>query len=142
MNKRVSPIKVVLDTNILVSALWSKSSNPAQILSLVLNDFLTPCHNSQIITEYQEVLRRPHLTFHFSQDMVEEIIKKILTDGLSVAVKPSSNSFIDESDRVFYDVAKACNARLITGNSKHFPSEPFIFSLSEFLVLMDKEHFF
>jgi hypothetical protein len=38
----------------------------------------------------------------------------------------------DESDRKFYDAAKACHAILITGNQKHFPKENFIVSPAEF----------
>jgi hypothetical protein len=40
----------------------------------------------------------------------------------------------DESDRVFYDVAKTAGAYLITGNTKHFPQEPFILTPAEFVV--------
>ena len=29
----------------------------------------------------------------------------------------------DESDRIFYDTAKAVNAYLVTGNLKHYPEE-------------------
>ena len=39
----------------------------------------------------------------------------------------------DETDRIFYDTAKASGAILITGNLKHFPSEPFIMKSAEFL---------
>jgi hypothetical protein len=40
----------------------------------------------------------------------------------------------DETDRKFYDVASACGALLITGNLKHYPSEPFIISPAGFLA--------
>ena len=137
MSGHVFPQKVVIDTNVLVSALWSKSNKSTQILTLVLNDLLVPCVCAKIIQEYQDVLRRPHLVFHFNEARVEEIIGKITADALSVVVKPSSIPFIDESDRVFYDVAIACSAHLITGNAKHFPNEPFILPPSQFLALLD-----
>jgi hypothetical protein len=31
--------------------------------------------------------------------------------------------FVDESDKKFYEVAKCCNAMLITGNIRHFPAD-------------------
>ena len=40
---------------------------------------------------------------------------------------------IDAADRVFYDVAKASEAELITGNIKHYPKEPFIISPAAFM---------
>ena len=137
MTGQVVPTKVVLDTNVLISALWSKNGKPAQILTLILSDLLILCYSSEIFQEYQDVLARPHLAFHFKEARVEEIFEKIIGDGLSVVVKPSSIPFIDEDDRVFYDVAKACGAYLITGNSKHFPDEPFILSPSDFLALLE-----
>ena len=129
------PKKIVIDTNVLVSALWSESGKSTQILTLVLNDLLIPCFNAEIMQEYQEVLARPHLVFRFNKTRVEEIVGKIMTDGLSVVVKPNFTPFIDESDRFFYDVAIACSAYLITGNAKHFPGEPFILSPSQFLAV-------
>jgi len=137
MNGQPFPIKVVIDTNVLVSALWSKSGKSTQILTLVLNNSLIPCFNAEIMQEYQEVLARPHFVFRFSEAGAEEIIGKIKADGLSVVVKPSSTPFIDESDRVFYDVAIACSAYLITGNTKHFPDKPFVLPPSLFLALLD-----
>jgi len=131
------PQNVVIDTNVLVSALWSKNSKSTKILALILNDSLIPCFNAEIMQEYREVLARPHLVFRFNEAGVEEIIGKITADGLSVVVKPSSTPFIDESDRVFYDVAIACSAYLITGNIKYFPNEPFILPPSQFLALLD-----
>jgi hypothetical protein len=40
---------VVIDTNILVSAMWSRQGGPAEVLALVLNGFVTPCHDYRII---------------------------------------------------------------------------------------------
>jgi len=135
MTGQIFPINVVIDTNILVSALWSEQGKPAMILTLIINDLLIPCFNAEIVQEYTGVLSRPHLSFHFKKARVDVIINKIKADGLSVVVKPSSIAFVDESDRAFYDVAKASGAYLITGNSKHYPDEPFILSPSQFLLL-------
>jgi len=45
-------------------------------------------------------------------------------------------SFNDESDRVFYEVAKSAGAYLVTGNAKHFPDEPFIISPAKCVELL------
>jgi hypothetical protein len=39
----------------------------------------------------------------------------------------------DETDRKFYDTAKAAGAMLITGNTKHYPDEPFILTPAAFI---------
>jgi putative PIN family toxin of toxin-antitoxin system len=130
-------MKVVIDTNVLVSALWSRNNRLSQIISAVINDKLVACYNADIMAEYQDVLSRPKLAFHFEKSRVDEIINKIKIDGISVAVKPSSIPLPDESDRVFYDVAKVCEAYLITKNLQDFPSETFIIPPDQILYLID-----
>jgi len=131
-------MRVVLDTNVLVSALWSANNRLAQILALVIDGSLLLCYDAEIIVEYEEVLSRPHLAFRFAESRVDEIIGKIKADGLCVVVKPSTMPLVDEDDRCFYDVAKSCNAILITGNAKHYPVEPFIMSPAGFLDLIGR----
>jgi len=126
-------MKVVLDTNILVSGLWSANTQLASILEMVIKNILTPCYNSEIMKEYREVLARPHLAFRFKEARVDEILKKIVSDGMSVVVAPSKINFVDNDDRCFYDVAVVCDAILITGNLKHYPKKSFIMSPSQFL---------
>ncbi|MCL2200106.1 MAG: putative toxin-antitoxin system toxin component, PIN family [Defluviitaleaceae bacterium] len=128
-------MRVVLDTNVIVSALWSANNRLAQILALVIDGSLIPCYDSEIMQEYVEVLNRPHLAFRFAESRVDRIIEKIKSDGICVVVNPSTIPLIDENDRCFYDVAKACNAILITGNTKHYPTEPFIMNPAQFLDL-------
>ena len=126
-------MRVVIDTNELVSALWSRNNRLAQIIELVISGVAVPCDIVEIIREYQEVLSRPKLAFRFARADVSEIIERIKSDGICVVVRPSSEPFVDESDRVFHDVAKACEAILITGNEKHYPNEPFVMSPAAFL---------
>ena len=38
----------------------------------------------------------------------------------------------DEDDRPFFEVAKTCNAPLITGNIRDYPEDPLITSLADF----------
>ena len=60
-------------------------------------------------------------------------------DGIFVSALQSKAVFIDESDRVFYDVAATCDAYLITGNKKHYPVESFVFTPAEFLELLNRQ---
>jgi putative PIN family toxin of toxin-antitoxin system len=123
---------VVLDTNILVSAFWLKDSKPARIVSLVLNGIITPCIDSRIITEYRGVLHRKK--FGFEKWEINHVLAQIENDGLSVVPVPLAVSFIDESDRKFYETAKHCNAHLITGNVRHYPHDPLVITPAAFLA--------
>ena len=122
---------IVIDTNVLVSALWSKNSNPAKLLYLVFEGTLKPCYDYRILEEYWEVLKRPK--FKFSESDIQNLLEGIKSTGISVVAKPISARFEDEEDKKFYEVAKFCNAKLITGNLKHFPKDDYIMSVSEFL---------
>jgi putative PIN family toxin of toxin-antitoxin system len=122
---------VVIDTNVLVSALLSKDSAPAKILGLVLNGLFTPCHDHRIMAEYRNVLRRPK--FGLPTWAVTDLLEFIAESGLSVAPPPLAPSSADEADQKFYEVARFCQAWLITGNLKHFPKDELVMTVREAL---------
>lgn len=122
---------VVIDTNILVSSLWSKNGSPAKILSMVLGGILIPCYDYRILTEYREVLMRPK--FCFSESEVDSLLDWIKSYGKSVVATPLNINFIDEDDKKFFEVAKFCDAKLITGNLKHYPEDADVISVGDFL---------
>jgi putative PIN family toxin of toxin-antitoxin system len=125
-------IFAVLDTNILVSALWSHDGNPARITHMISDGEIVPCYCEDILKEYKAVLSRPRLSF--PQHQTDALINNIEKYGKAVVHNKSCVPFTDESDRIFYDVARESQAILITGNIKHYPSEPFIMTPAEFLM--------
>ena len=124
-------IHVVLDTNVLVSALWSKDGTPAKVAHLIPSREIIPCFCDEILYEYEIVLSRPK--FKFPQYQITTLLESIKRRGMSYAVSKSTAHMADESDRIFYDTAKESKAILITGNIKHFPLEPFIMTPAEFM---------
>jgi len=126
-------IKAVLDTNVLVSALWTPAGNPSTIVSLILVDKIIPCFSQSILNEYRAVLSRPKLMFLSGQ--VDRLLYEIAIRGLMVTVSPGLIQLPDEADRKFYDVAKYCDAFLVTGNTRHFPKEHKILNPAKFLKL-------
>ena len=122
---------VVIDTNILVSALWSRNGAPARVVGLVLSGHLIPCYDHRIMLEYRQVLQRPK--FRFRPAEINALLDWFKQIGRSVVPAPVDVPFSDEADRKFYEVAKYCGAVLITGNLKHFPSDKAVMSVSEFL---------
>lgn len=128
-------MNVVLDTNILVSALWSRNGTPAKVLSLVLTGAVTVCYDWRIMTEYRSVLSRPK--FQFSSEEVNALLDWIRIYGRSVVAEPIADDFIHDDDKKFLEVAKFCDAKLITGNAKHFPDDCHIISAAEFIAGVD-----
>jgi putative PIN family toxin of toxin-antitoxin system len=65
-------MKIVLDTNIVVSGLLQSQGNPAQVLTLALAGAVQACHDERILAEYAEVLARPR--FKFDPKRVREVL--------------------------------------------------------------------
>lgn len=112
-------MKVVLDTNVLVSALLSPFENPASILRSILCGDLLLCYDSRIISEYREVLQRNK--FNFEQQEINDLITYLEDSGELIIPKPLKIKLQDIDDLPFIEVAASANADyLITGNKKHF----------------------
>ncbi len=127
-------MKAVIDTNILVSALWKKSGNAYFILSNVVVGKITPCYDFRMMKEYRDVLARPK--FKFPHVEVYDIFKILTRNGICVTPVPLPSADVkDNDDRAFYETAKFCNAPLITGNLKHFPPDSLVMSPADFCSL-------
>ena len=127
---------VVLDTNIFVSYLLpSKRISAVKIVvTEILKGKATPVFSDAIISEYNRVLR--YKKFGFSQNKVQDLLDAVFEKGFCVSPDESDVSFVDKSDKCFYDAAVAASAKwLITGNKRHFPHEPFIVTAAEYLDL-------
>lgn len=115
-------MKVVIDTNILVSALLNPHGVPAEVLGMVLEDKITPCYDVRIIFEYNEVLQRNK--FNFSEGETNAIIDFIKNNGQLTIVNKYLHKLKDPDDLPFLEVALGSQAEfLITGNTAHFPAQ-------------------
>ncbi|MDR0498232.1 MAG: putative toxin-antitoxin system toxin component, PIN family [Holophagales bacterium] len=124
-------IDVVLDTNVLISALLSPNGTPARILRMIISRQIRICIDSRILLEYENVLLREK--FPFEPLDVSLLLKRILQIANVIVPKPIESSLPHEHDKKLYEVAKSTGAYLITGNLKHFPKEPTIVSPADFL---------
>lgn len=133
-------IYAVIDTNVIVSALYSTKTDAATVLVL---DFLTigkiiPLVNQEILAEYAEVLSREK--FNFSSEKVSKWLKFFNEYGLQAVRSESQEIFIDEKDIVFYEVALSIEGSfLVTGNIKHFPKTPIVVSPAEMIQILLKQ---
>jgi putative PIN family toxin of toxin-antitoxin system len=112
-------VKIVLDTNVLVSGLLNPHGPPGRVVDFVISGAVTVLFDDRIIAEYREVLARPR--FGFGHDDVETLIDFITSEGESVTSPPLALSLPDPDDLPFIEVAVAGAAdALVTGNADHF----------------------
>lgn len=110
---------VVLDTNVLVSALLSPFGMPARVLDMVLSGDIRVAYDDRLMAEYREVLARPK--FGFAPEEVATLLAYLETDGEWVTARPLSCELPDADDLPFLEVATQAKAVLITGNTVHYP---------------------
>jgi len=131
-------MKVVLDTNVIVSALMNTNGTPAKILSLILNGKVKILYDNRIIFEYIDVLSRKE--FGFSEEIINDMIDFFKHDGEFINPEFIKRKSSDETDKKFYEVYKSGEAKyLITGNTKHFPKEAAIIIPKDFMQIYETE---
>ena len=114
-------MKLVLDTNVVVSGMLQPFGAPGQIVRLVAAGKLRLAHDARIVAEYREVLRRDK--FSLAPDLVEAFLALIVAEGEAVAAEPLPGRLPDPDDQMFLEVARAAQVdALVTGNLRHFPA--------------------
>lgn len=133
-------IYAVLDTNVIVSALLSRSADStiSKLIDHMIDGHLIPMYSQEIIDEYIEVLSRDK--FHFQPDARNRLIARIMSKGMDSDRVPYEEKMPDENDRVFYEVALSKeDAYLVTGNQKHFPLTPIVVTPAEMLEILNSQ---
>lgn len=129
---------VVIDTNVLVSAMLKWNSVPGSIVAMAFDGTIIPILNVDILKEYRAVLMRPK--FHLTEEIVDTALDAIEAKGILVDAEPLDIVLPDPKDRVFYEVVmekrKDEDAYLVTGNIKHFPTKPFVVTPRQLLDLI------
>ena len=115
-------IKVVIDTNVVVSANLVDAGPSAAVLNLAVNQKILMCVSPAVLAEYEEVLRRPRLKL----DPTKIAAVMSLIRSTSIEVSPTRTLRISghESDNRFYECAEAAGVEyLITGNTADFSKD-------------------
>lgn len=132
----------VIDTNVLVSALFRLNSVPGSVALEALEGRIIPLLNEEIVAEYREVLHRPK--FKFRPELIDTVLNGICERGRFLDAAPINEDMIDPKDVVFYEVVmearKDEDAYLVTGNIKHFPHKPFVVTPREMLDILNGEN--
>jgi len=115
-------LKIVLDTNVLVSGILSPNGPPAAVLRALLTERVRLCFDERIVSEYRDVLTRTK--FSLDRERVEELIGFLEAAGSPTLAAPLAGTLPDPWDQMSIEVAVSSNADfLVTGNLKHFPEE-------------------
>jgi putative PIN family toxin of toxin-antitoxin system len=115
-------IRVVLDTNVVVSAHLSPEGYERSVLDLALAGKLRMFVSEAILREYESVLQRPK--FRLKHVSVSRSLR--LLRGAAKVVTPYGqvNVARDPGDNRFLECAEAGKADyLVTGNKRHFPKQ-------------------
>jgi len=114
------PLRLVLDTNVVVSAALKPDSLPRTVLLLALTKPARLYVSDAVMAEYQDVLARPELRIRRGiQRQIVDLIRQ-----RAYLVKPSRSLQVaaDPGDNIFVECADAGRADyLVTGKQRHFP---------------------
>lgn len=115
-------IRVVLDTNVVVSAHLNDDGYEKHVLDLALAGRIEIVASEKILTEYEDVLRRPK--FALGPRQVAKSLRLVLAGARMVNPRREVTAARDPDDNRFLECAEAGRADyLVTGNKRHFPKK-------------------
>lgn len=129
-------LNVIIDTNVIVSALLSKHEDSAtvKVLNLFYDNKINLFYSVEIIEEYKDVLNRD--AFKFDKKIIENILRLVSLRGIKIDPKKIELKTIDKKDQPFYELVMDKNVddgKLVIGNIKHFPKEKYIMTPADFI---------
>jgi putative PIN family toxin of toxin-antitoxin system len=113
-------IRVVIDTNVLVSALMTSGGLPEAVINLALSGEVQWAASESVLAEYEDVLKRPRLAIESGKaaEAMARIRRIVSVVSPTVGILAAS----DPDDNHFLECAEAAQADyLVTGNIRHFP---------------------
>lgn len=118
-------LKVVYDTNVVVSGLLNKEGIPAALLDLALQKKITLFLSPYLLEEYKDVLSRSK--FGLSIVLVNRFLAQLKEN--STLVEPKTNLSVIKRDphdnRILECALEAGADYIVTGNTRHFPFKRF-----------------
>lgn len=132
------PLRLVLDTNIVVSGALKPDGLQRTVLLFAMTRPARLYVSAPILLEYRVVLSRPELKIR--RGLRQQFLRRI--EDSSHMVSPSLQIHVtsDPDDNIFLECADAARADyLVTGNQRHFPKfwkQTKIVSSREFITLI------
>ena len=114
------PLRIVLDTNVVVSAALKPDGLQRTVLLLALTKPARLYVTDAILAEYNGVLARPELQIR--KGLRRQLLQLIRSRAHAVTPAPALEVAKDPDDNKFLECAEAAKADyLVTGNLRHFP---------------------
>ena len=133
---------VIIDTNVIVSAILSKdkTSPTIRVLELLFKNKVNLFYSEEILDEYIDVLTREK--FKFEKELIDYVIQAIVMKGNKINSDKIDMDLIDIKDKPFYELVmdkRINDGKLITGNLKHFPIQINIITPRQFIDMYDSK---
>jgi putative PIN family toxin of toxin-antitoxin system len=142
---------VIIDTNVLVSAMLSSSNAPFSVLELVEKGNLIPIFDKRILKEYYKVFHynkfkdpRHLITDEMLQNTLYILIKNgIFINDVKIIKQELYNIMPDKDDIPFFEVKESSQefeSMLVTGNINDYPipNDSYIVTAKELLVILQQ----
>ena len=114
------PLRLVIDTNILVSAVLKPDGLQRTVLVLAMTRPARLYVSKAILAEYREVLSRPELKIR--RGLLQQLLQLMKNHAQLVNPARALLAAKDPDDNKFLECADAARVDyLITGNQRHFP---------------------
>jgi putative PIN family toxin of toxin-antitoxin system len=116
----VIPLRLVLDTNIVISAALKPEGLQRTVFLLAITKPARLYVSDSILAEYREVLARPELGIR--KGLRHQFLQLITGHSYRAAPVRPIRITRDPDDNIFVECADAARADyLVTGNTRHFP---------------------
>ena len=114
------PLRLVIDTNIVVSAALKPDGLQRTVLLLAITKPAKLFVSAPVLAEYREVLARPELKIR--KGLRHQVLQLIKSHSQTVRPSRPLTITLDPDDNIFLECADAAHADyLVTGNPRHFP---------------------
>ena len=108
-------MRIVIDTNVLVSAVLGGASS--EVLDLLKSNQFSLIASIEILNEYSDVLNRPK--FNLPRKVVDDIMLYLYQISIFVIPDEAVDIITDESDNRFLEAATAGKADFIVSGDRH-----------------------
>ena len=115
-------IRLILDTNVLVSGMINAFGAPGRIIDLVREGRIELVVDDRILAEYADVLTRPKFRAYFSTQDARDILVFLEQNSHYQVPTVQVTDLPDPDDCLFLEAALSAGVPLVTGNTADFPA--------------------
>ena len=116
-------LRIVIDTNVIVSSIISKKGAPAQLMDAWSDHIFDIVVSEAIIREVERVLLESHLkqVFNITEERITRLIGMLSEDGILVPGAADVHGSVptDPTDEMFLAAALDGNAEVLVSGDKH-----------------------